>query len=67
MLHCVWRPALHSLIAPLAAHILSSNAGERDTRTNAICGNFSWGSLSKGMFSAEFGHFDLIESFVSHK
>ena len=32
-------PALRSPVAPVAARILSSNAGERDPRANAKCGN----------------------------
>ena len=39
MLHCVWGPALHSPVAPIATDILSSNAGERDPRPNAKCEN----------------------------
>ena len=39
MLYCVWGPALHS-VAPIAARILSSNAGERGPRANAECGNW---------------------------
>ena len=32
-------PALHSPVAPIAARILSSNAGERSPGPNAECGN----------------------------
>ena len=32
-------PALRSPVAPIAARILSSNAGERGPRANAECGN----------------------------
>ena len=32
-------PALGSPVAPIAARILSSNAGERGLRANAECGN----------------------------
>ena len=32
-------PALRSPVAPIATHILSSNAGERGPRANAECGN----------------------------
>ena len=39
MLHCVWRPAPHSPVAPIAARILSSNTGERRPRMNVECGN----------------------------
>ena len=37
MLHSVWGPALHSPIAPIDAHILSPNVGERGPNTK--CGN----------------------------
>ena len=33
-------PALRSPVAPIAARILSSNAGERGPRANAECGNW---------------------------
>ena len=39
MLHCLWGPALHSPVAPIAARILSSNVGERGPCANAKCGN----------------------------
>ena len=40
MLHYAYGPAQHSRVAPIAARILSSNAGERGPRTNAECGNY---------------------------
>ena len=38
-------PALRSPVAPIAARILSSNAGERDPRANAECGNWRPSSI----------------------
>ena len=40
MLHCLWEPALHSPVAPIAARILSSNVGERGPCANVKCGNY---------------------------
>ena len=37
-------PALRSSVAPIAARILSSSAGERDPRANAECGNWAPGN-----------------------
>ena len=37
MLHYAYGPAQHSRVAPIAARILSSNAGERGPRANAEC------------------------------
>ena len=39
MLHYAWGPAQHSRVAPIAARIPSSNAGERGPRANVECGN----------------------------
>ena len=40
MLHYAQGPAQHSRVAPIAAHIPSSNAEERGPRANAECGNW---------------------------
>ena len=40
MIHCVWGPALHSPVAPIATRIVSFNAGERGPSANAKCGNY---------------------------
>ena len=37
MLHCVWRPALHSPVTPIAPCIPSSNARERSTLEHGGC------------------------------
>ena len=39
MLHYAQGPAQHSPVAPIAARIPSSNAGERGPRANAECEN----------------------------